>query len=82
MMKLGDIAVVPAGTVNPYFDLSIIGKKRSDLLECFFKQLETPGFEFWHAPVVGDAKKLNTAAEANVDPVVIEYYWGVGAKRR
>jgi hypothetical protein len=75
MTNLGDVVVVPTGTENPYKAESLCGPKRSELLGKFFAGEETPGWEFWIAPVCGGAKKVATAAEANVDPDVIAYYW-------
>lgn len=75
MTDLGDIAVVPEGTKNPYTAESLVGKSRSELLGRFFTGGDTSGFEFWIAPACGGAKKISTADEANVDPDVIAYYW-------
>ena len=75
MTDLGDVVVVPAGTENPYTVESLCGTARSELLGRFFHGEETPGFEFWIAPVNGGAKKVATAADAGVDPDVVEYYW-------
>lgn len=71
-MDIGDIAVVPAGTKNPY-TVSICGKERAEQLRKFFNGEETPEYEFWYAPSCGGAKKLNSAEDA--DQEVIAFYW-------
>jgi len=73
-MKIGVIAVVPAGTLNPY-GRGLCGTERSRLLGRFLQGQETPGFEFWYAPVEGGARKLASAEEAAVDPEAVAYYW-------
>lgn len=74
---IGIIAVVPEGTTNPYTAKSIVGKERSEALRRFLKEDElVPGYDFWIAPTSGGAKRIHTPQEANVDPDVIEYYWG------
>ena len=72
---LGAISVVPEGTINPYA-VSISGPERSEALGKFLTGKPTPGYEFWHAEAGGGARQLVDAADANVDPDTIDFYWG------
>jgi len=74
-MDIGDIAVVKAGTGNPYKSgQNIIGEERSRALGRFLRGLETPEHEFWHIhPSIGCRKV--TEEEVSVDPDVVDYYW-------
>jgi len=76
MAKIGDIAVVPEGTKNPYKSEQIIGKLREELLRKFLTGEETAGYEFWDAPICGGAKKLRDKEEARVDQEFIDYLVG------
>lgn len=80
-MDIGSIAVVHDGSESQYTD-SISGEERSRALGPFFRGLPNPGYEFWHIPGGGGARKI-TAADADVDPAVVDYYWDdAGEKRR
>jgi len=84
-MKIGDIAVVPKGTENPY-KASIpgdrTGKKRAAALGLFLRGVPTPEYEFWFAPCCGGARKLSEADIADVDPVAVNYYWDEAGRER
>lgn len=78
--RIGNVAVVPVGTVNPYCSENIMGTERSDLLGKFCWGYTTPGYEFWHAPGCGGAIRLDNAD--NVDPEEVAYYWGPVTRKR
>jgi len=57
--SIGDLIVVPEGTINPYTKgAGIIGDVRKRQLFGYLMGRETPGYDIWYAPSNGGARKL------------------------
>lgn len=77
-VTIGNIVVVPVGTVNPYrasLPNDPCGTKRSELLHRFFMGESTEGYEFWYAPCCGGARKITSSDETAVTPEMTERIW-------
>jgi hypothetical protein len=79
-MDIGAIEVTRAGAANPYVE-GIWGAERSGALGAFLRGRPTPGYEFWHAPSCGGARRLDERPA--VRPEVVDFYWRAdGTPRR
>jgi hypothetical protein len=75
---LGTLVVTSKDVSNPYQVEALIGKKRAEILELFFRRKPIPEFRIWLAPPEGAAVQVTTPEQANVNPCVINYYWNLG----
>lgn len=71
---IGNLAVVKAGTKNPY-RAGVFGDERIRALGLFLRGKATPGYDIWLAPSSGGARTLKSVKEIKVDADSIDYSW-------